>query len=419
VLFTRDIAAITMDLNGIEHIAVRALGSADTVTVGDLAGTDVKSVDVDLSSFSGDGDGAADTVIALGTDGPDKISVGNEDAFEVVDGLAAETRVTGGESTDAIDVAGLGGDDTLTTTSAVTGTTPVTFDGGEGQDTTRYNGTAGDDQIGIAANGGAAATFAVPNGVVVNTPATVESLVVSGLGGNDTIQGQNGIAGITALTIDGGAGDDNLGGGDGADLMIGGSGNDHVDGNRGNDTAQLGSGDDHFQWDPGDGSDVVEGQGGNDQLDFNGSNAAEQMAVSANGARVLFTRDIAAITMDLNGIEHIAVRALGSADTITVNDLAGTDVDSVDVDLSSFSGEGDEAADTVVVNGTDRRDVVQVARDGGQVSVSGLKAQTEIVGSEPALDRLIVNTLAGNDDVTVAPDVGDLIATAVDLGTDE
>jgi hypothetical protein len=134
---------------------------------------------------------------------------------------------------------------------------------------------------------------------------------------------------------------------------------------------------------------------------------------------VLFTRDIAAITMDLNGIEHIAVRALGSADTITVNDLAGTDVDSVDVDLSSFSGEGDEAADTVVVNGTDRRDVVQVAHDGGQVSVSGLKAQTQIVGSEPALDRLIVNTLAGNDDVTVAPDVGDLIATAVDLGTDE
>ena len=80
---------------------------------------------------------------------------------------------------------------------------------------------------------------------------------------------------------------------------------------------------------------------------------------------------------------------------------------------------GDGAADTVVVNGTDRRDVVQVTRDGGQVSVSGLRAQTQIVGSEPALDQLLVNTLAGNDDVTVAPDVGDLIATTVDLGTDE
>lgn len=44
---------------------------------------------------------------------------------------------------------------------------------------------------------------------------------------------------------------------------------------------------------------------------------------------------------------------------------------------------------------------------------------TRIAGSEPGVDLLRVSTLGGDDDVTVAPDVADLIATAVDLGADE
>ena len=78
-----------------------------------------------------------------------------------------------------------------------------------------------------------------------------------------------------------------------------------MDGNIGADTASLGGGADHFQWDPGDGSDVVDGQGGNDVLAFNGSNIGEHMALSANGSRVRFTRNVAAITMDLDGIENV------------------------------------------------------------------------------------------------------------------
>ena len=58
---------------------------------------------------------------------------------------------------------------------------------------------------------------------------------------------------------------------------------------------------------------------------FNGANINERMDVSANGGRVRFTRDIANIVMDLNDVERIDVKALGGADTITVNDLSGTD----------------------------------------------------------------------------------------------
>ena len=45
---------------------MRTLGSADTVTVGDLAGTDIAEINVDLGAFDGSGDGAADNVVGQG-----------------------------------------------------------------------------------------------------------------------------------------------------------------------------------------------------------------------------------------------------------------------------------------------------------------------------------------------------------------
>ena len=87
----------------------------------------------------------------------------------------------------------------------------------------------------------------------------------------------------------------------------------------------MGAGDDTFQWDPGDGSDVVEGQDGADTMLFNGANISEKFDLSANGSRLRFTRDIGTITMDTAGVETVDVKALGGLDTITVNDLAGTD----------------------------------------------------------------------------------------------
>lgn len=152
---------------------------------------------------------------------------------------------------------------------------------------------------------------------------------------------------------------------------------------------------------------------------LNGANIAEKIDLSANDGRIRLTRDIGAITMDLDGIETVDANALGGADTVTVNDLAHTDTDTVDTNLDAIDGTGDNQADTVIVNGTDRRDVVHVTRSASQVLVAGPAAETRITGSEPALDTLRVQTLGGNDEVTVAPDVGDLIVPIVDLGADE
>ena len=419
VRLTRNVAGITMDLNGIESTNIRALGSADNITVGDLRGTDLDATNVDLSATAGDGDGATDTVIAQGTDQADDINVGSTAGNVVVDGPSGHVAVAGNEAAlDNVTVAALGGADTINTGVAFTGPIPVTVDGGEGSDTTTYSGTNADDAIGIARNGTAAVAVFTPTAQPVNNTG-VEDLVVKGLGGADTITGQNGIGTLTHLTVDGGSGDDTIAGGDGADTLLGGTGDDFVDGNIGADTAQLGSGNDTFQWDPGDGSDTVDGQAGQDALAFNGSNAAENIDVAANGSRVRLTRNVAGITMDLDAIESTTIRALGSADNITVNDLAGTDLKAANVDLSATGGGGDGAADSVIVNGGDKAEHVRVNTAGAQVLTTGLAAQTTVAGSEAALDTLRVNTLGGRDDVQVAPDVSTLIAPVVDLGADQ
>ena len=154
------------------------------------------------------------------------------------------------------------------------------------------------------------------------------------------------------LTINGGLGDD---------TMLGSEGNDLVNGGDGADIGLLGAGDDTFVWNPGDDNDVVEGQAGVDTLAFNGANIAENIDVFANGGRVLFFRDIANVTMDMDDVESIVFKALGGVDNVVVDDLSGTDVTEVGP-ISPSIGAGDGAADNVTVTGTNGDDVVRRRR---------------------------------------------------------
>ena len=73
----------------------------------------------------------------------------------------------------------------------------------------------------------------------------------------------------------------------------------------------------------------------------------------------------------------------------------------------------------MIENGTAGADRVRVVRSGSQVQSSGLVPRLSISGSEPGNDTLDVNTLAGDDRVTVALDVSQLIVPTVDLGADQ
>jgi hypothetical protein len=199
-------------------------------------------------------------------------------------------------------------------------------------------------------------------------------------------------------TIAGGPGDDTLIGGAGAETFYGGSGNDTVIGGKGNDTAYLGAGNDTFVWNPGDGSDVIEGQDGTDTMLFNGANAAENVTLSADRGHLKFVRDVGNVTMDTHGVERVDFNALGGADHVTVNDLTGTDVNKVNLDLAGTLGgsTGDGAVDNVTVNGTNGDDTINVAGNGSGADVTGLTAAVSIVHADPT-DMLAVNSLAGQN----------------------
>jgi Ca2+-binding RTX toxin-like protein len=176
------------------------------------------------------------------------------------------------------------------------------------------------------------------------------------------------------------------------------------------DVAFLGAGDDVFVWDPGDGSDIVEGQDGIDTMLFNGSAGDETFAVSANGGRTIFTRNLGNIVMDLNDVERITLNALGGVDNVTVGDLSGTDVTDVAINLAATGGGGDGAVDTVTINATNGDDIVLVAGNNGGVSVLGLSAAVTIFGFEQQ-DRLVVNGLAGDDVVDASGLVAAILLT--------
>lgn len=318
VLLTRDVGAITMDLNGVEKIQINAVGGADNITVNDLTGTAVTQVAIDLGATPGSpgGDAQRDSVIVNGTQATDHISVVNSGGSVMVKGLAAQVSIANAEAGDALTI----------------------------------NGQAGDDVIDASA-----------------------------------IK-----AGQVQLTLNGGAGNDQI---------IGSAGDDLVNGGTGSDVAMMGAGNDTFVWNPGDGSDTVEGQSGTDTLQFNGANINENINISANGSRVRLTRDVANITMDLNGVENINVGALGGADTITVNDLTGTSAKQVAIDLSAQpgSGVGDGAADTIILNATNGDDVITISESNGVITVSGLGEDVTIRGFEGANDRIVINGLGGDD----------------------
>jgi Ca2+-binding RTX toxin-like protein len=292
-------------------------------------------------------------------------------------------------------------------------------EGGAGNDTVINNGGNGAETYTVTANGSRVRLDRVTPAPFFLDIGTTENLVVNLNGGDDTFTAGNGLATLIKLTVDGGAGNDTITGGDGNDTLFGGDGNDLITGGRGNDTAQMGAGDDTFVWNPGDGSDIVEGQTGADTMLFNGANIDETFEVSANGQRVRFTRDIGNIVMDLNGVENINLNALGGMDLVKVDDLSGTDVTQVNLDLASPPGSstGDGAADTVIVNGTNGDDNIGIFGQGTSVTVSGLPALVRITGAEGANDGLIVQAQGGNDGVSASNLPANIIGLTLDGGT--
>jgi Ca2+-binding RTX toxin-like protein len=320
-----------------------------------------------------------------------------------------------------VDLNALGGVDTITVNN-LTGTDVKDFRlnlgvslgsavGDGKRDAIIINGTDNADTIDIVGTADRFSIAGLFTDIQVSGSESIDQLTLNTVGGNDIIRATTLPAVTVKFTADGGAGDDTILGGQGDDILFGGLGNDFIDGNGGNDIAFLGAGDDVFQWDPGEGSDVVEGQAGFDTMLFNGSNVSELFDASANGNRVRFFRNVGNITMDLNDTERIDLNALGGADTVTINSLAGTDLQQIKLNLAGVGGlTGDGQADRVIINGTNVDDNINVSNLTNGITVSGLAANITIVGSEK-IDDLLINGLAGDDQIFAA----DLSANLISL----
>jgi Ca2+-binding RTX toxin-like protein len=130
--FFRNPGSVLMDTAGVERVDFNALGGADVVTLNDLKATDVRTVNVDLASALGGaaGDGQADRVTVVGTDGNDRIDVSGDAGAVKVSGLAAAIRVLHPEAAlDRIDINTLGGVDSVASAALAAGTIQLFVDG--------------------------------------------------------------------------------------------------------------------------------------------------------------------------------------------------------------------------------------------------------------------------------------------------
>jgi hypothetical protein len=107
---------------------------------------------------------------------------------------------------------------------------------------------------------------------------------------------------------------------------------------------------------------------------------------------------------------------------VTVNNLSGTDVDEINLDLSSQPGSnaGDTGADSVIVNGSDAGELIPVLGTAGGIMVNGAFQGTSglpyfmVIKAVEASDSLRINGNGGSD--TIEADLDTPVVLKLDGG---
>ncbi|HEX7310614.1 MAG TPA: calcium-binding protein [Gaiellaceae bacterium] len=319
LLFLRSPANIAMDTNGVETVDFNALGGADIVTVGDLTGTDVKAVNVDLAGTLGGtiADGATDRISVDGTAGADRISVNGDTSSVTTSGLSSTVTVQHQDPTDLLDVEGLGGDDDISAAPLAAQAIALLLNGGDGDD--KLAGGKGVETL----NGG---------------------------DGNDSIDGNGGNdaalmgAGDDTFVWDPGDGSDTIEGGDGADTMI-------FNGANGAEKVELSANGNRLKFTR-DLAGITMDTAGVENVDFNALGGADLVTVHD-----LTGTDVTDVIVDLAGTLGGATGD-AAADDVVVEGTNGDDAIKVSGDSTAIKVRG-LAAGTTILNAeaADRLDV--------------------------------------------------------------
>jgi Ca2+-binding RTX toxin-like protein len=426
----------TLKADANAEIHVVGAGGADSVDASALLATNYDTLTLDGGSGNDTLTGGAGDDLLHGEAGNDRLL-----------GFKGKDEVLGGEGDDA-----------------------MVWNNGDGSDIN--DGEAGSDEVEVNGSTTAGDSFVFKpdpvdpgrvqfdrlNLVEFGIELSAERLTVNGLGGEDLIEPDpdvpTGMARLTAVTINGGIGDDSLIGGDGGDQISGGPGNDSISGadggdvisggdeldsilgeggadriagDRGSDEAVGGEGDDTLVWNNGDGSDENDGGPGFDRVEVNGSpTGGDVFRLSPNGATALFERkNLVPFTITLapamplaaaepnGGIEAVSVNGGGGDDNLTVAPglpgmLVSADGGSGNDELSGaeeadsfFGGSGDDVVapggGSDLADGQDGSDTL-LSRDGvGDLVRGGTGTDSAIT------DAITVDAVEGVESLTSTP----------------
>jgi Ca2+-binding RTX toxin-like protein len=245
---------VSLTLANVEGLDVHGLGGNDTMTIANMAGSQLTGT---IHFWGDDGNdtlnasAASNVIIAHGGTGNDTLTggSGNDQLFgdsgnDQLIGGAGDDTINGGTGDDHL--WGNAGNDTL-----IGGAGADVFAGGAGLDTVDYSATVDGVSVDLTLNtasgpDAAGDTFNSIENLIGSAfddtlTGNLAANVLSGGAGNDTIDGRE-----QNDTLHGGAGNDVLLGGTGDDLLFGDAGNDQLWGNDGNDTLYGGAGADAF-----------------------------------------------------------------------------------------------------------------------------------------------------------------------------
>jgi Ca2+-binding RTX toxin-like protein len=372
-------------------IQVFGLGGNDILTMSEANGALPRS-----NIFGGSG---ADTV--TGGSGADQLF--GQSGIDVISGSGGTDILFGGDDADILtggdaddQAFGENGNDRMTWNN---GDDTDLNEGGEGIDRVQVNGSAGAETFTAVANGVRTRLDRVGSSPFSIDIGTSERLSLSTGDGQDRFDASGIPAGHIAISVSTGAENDAVTGSGGDDVIDAGAGTDVVDGEAGNDQVFLGDGADIADWNPGDGNDIIEGDAGSDRLVFLGSSADERFDISASGNRVRLSRDVAGVDLTLDELEVLRLRASGGTDSITVHDLAGTDLTDVETNLAVIqTGLPDGLRDTVRVEATPGDDTVRATGTVGFQQVTGTGPRISVLGADSApVDRISFAAGAGDD----------------------
>ncbi|MDR3638691.1 MAG: calcium-binding protein [Isosphaeraceae bacterium] len=306
---------------------------------------------------------------------------------------AGDDTVHGGAGADYID----GGDGTNV---LYAGNGNATLIGGSGTDT--LNGGPGDDLL-EAGSGTETLYGGAGNDKLVAGAGTDE---LHGGGGNDTF-----VAGSGTCTMDGEGGvndSDTFTGGSGTVTMNGGQGNNTYFCGTGTTIIKGGSGPDLIYWNSGDGNATIDGGADSagdtiDRLQMRGAPGMNDFTASANGTGVTVAAPGA--TVNASNINVLNIDGTGAAGKTVINDLSGTTVQVVGLNLDEVANP-DSIQSQFVLNGPTSPRTINVGEFTMQGNVVFNGTGIPVFGNVMLVTGLGPTILASNDDNDLAMNLG-------------